>query len=81
VWTWIDLPLEKGPPMNRVVEVQREELLRRREALAQRVGMTYEVLAKKARDEELPADEWWVWQDIQALNYLLGERAESFRRA
>lgn len=59
--------------MSRVVEVSREELLRRREALAARVDMTYEELARKQRSNDLPADQWWVWQDIQAVNYLLGE--------
>lgn len=58
--------------MSRVVEVSHEELLRRREALASRVGMSYEELARKQRTTDLPADEWWIWQDIEAVNYLLG---------
>lgn len=59
--------------MSRVVEVPREELVRRREVLARRTGMTYEQLAEKQRTQDLPASEWWVWQDIEAINYLLGD--------
>lgn len=63
--------------MNRVVEVVPEELVRRREALAQRMGMSYREFAEKQRTQGLPADEWWVWQDIEAINFLLGETADA----
>lgn len=63
--------------MNRVVEVSRQELLRRREALARRVGLSYQELADKQRTQDLPANEWWIWQDIESINYLLGEAAGS----
>lgn len=57
--------------MTRVHEVSREELEERRRVLLADVGMTFEEMAAKAESYALMADEWAVWEEIRAIDFLL----------
>lgn len=57
--------------MPHVQELSREELSRRREAILERVGMSYEELAAKAAARSLVGDEWAAWEEIREIDFLL----------
>jgi hypothetical protein len=60
----------------RVVEVSREELELRRKEVLDRLGISLQELAGKARAGSLVGDEWEAWQDLQDVGFLLGDSGE-----
>lgn len=61
----------------RVVESTQESLWRRREELLKRARVDYEDLKERAEHDELVGDEWRVWDELKALDYLLGAESPS----
>ncbi|NKE56314.1 hypothetical protein FXN61_05525 [Lentzea sp. PSKA42] len=60
--------------MTRVVDVTREQLLERRDAILKRHDTTLEALSAKAASFELAGDEWEAWDSLQEIAFLLGEK-------
>jgi hypothetical protein len=60
------------PMSTRVLESTPEDLRRRREALLENAKATYEDLADRAAHDELQGDEWLLWDELEAIDYLLG---------
>ena len=56
-----------------VVDVSDEELRARRAALLRGLRVTHDQLARRARDYALVGDEWGVWQEVQEIDFLLGD--------
>lgn len=56
--------------MPHVQELSVEELARRREAILERVGMSYDELAEKAAARSLVGDEWAAWEEIREIDFL-----------
>lgn len=59
----------------RVLEPSREELLARRARLLGRTHMSREELDTAAAAGTLTADQYWLWEDIRSLEFLLGDDA------
>lgn len=59
---------------SRVVEPTVEEMRRRREELLRRARTDYEDLADRAEHDELVGNEWWIWDELEAIDYLLAAR-------
>lgn len=57
--------------MTRIVEMSREELESRQKAILDKLGMTYEELAAKAKAHSLVADEWAAWEELREIDFLL----------
>lgn len=58
---------------SRVVEPSREELQKRRRRLLDEVGMTRDELGKAAAAGTLTSDQFWAWEDITSIEFLLGD--------
>lgn len=63
-------------PSPRVVEPSLEELRSRRDELLRRTHMSRTELEEAAAAGNLTADEFWLWEDIRAVEFLLGDDAE-----
>lgn len=61
--------------MDRVIQPSRKELVERRRRLLDRTGSSYEELAARARRHDLEGDEWWLWEEICSVDFLLGADA------
>ena len=59
--------------MTRVHEVTRDQLRARREAILDGLGVTYDDLARRARDYALVADEWRAWDELREIDFLLDD--------
>lgn len=59
--------------MTRLREVSREELLRRRRELLDRLGVTAEELHARAANGSLVGDEWAAWDRLRDIEFLLGD--------
>lgn len=57
----------------RVLEPSREELEARRQRLLERAGMSRDELEAAATAGTLRGDQFWVWEDIRSIEFLLGE--------
>lgn len=57
----------------RVVEPSREELEKRRRRLLDDVGMSRDELGKAAAAGTLTSDQFWAWEDITSIEFLLGD--------
>jgi hypothetical protein len=53
-----------------------EELRGRRDRLLARAGTTREDIERRAEDGTLSAEEYWIWQDIRSVEFLLGDEAD-----
>jgi hypothetical protein len=62
----------------RVMEPSREQLEERRARMLERVRMSRDELQAAADAGTLSGDEYWVWQDIRSIEFLLG--ADDTRR-
>ena len=56
--------------MTHVQDVTLRELNKRRKAILDRIGMTYEELSAKAAARSLIGDEWAAWEEIRELDFL-----------
>jgi hypothetical protein len=59
--------------MTRVHEVTREQLRARRGEILDRVGVSYEDLAKRASEYAMVADEWSAWDELREIDFLLAD--------
>jgi hypothetical protein len=59
--------------VTRVHEVTRDQLRARREAILDGLGVTYDDLARRARDYALVADEWRAWDELREIDFLLDD--------
>jgi hypothetical protein len=59
--------------MTRVHEVTREQLQARRDHILDRLGVTYEGLARRASEYALVADEWSAWDELREIDFLLND--------
>jgi hypothetical protein len=53
-----------------VQEVSLKDLDARREAVLDRLGMSYDELAAKAAARSLIGDEWSAWEEIRDIDFL-----------
>ncbi|WP_330272296.1 hypothetical protein OG205_35770 [Lentzea sp. NBC_00516] len=60
--------------MTKVVDVTREQLLERREAILKRHDTNLETLSEKAANFELAGEEWEAWDSLQEIAFLLGDK-------
>ena len=60
--------------MGPLIEVTREVLLARRDEILARLGVSWDEYLRRARENELSADEWDVRDDLDSIAFLLGER-------
>jgi hypothetical protein len=61
----------------RVLHPTREELQERRQRLLDRARVSSsDELAERARRGALSGDEFWLWEDIRSIDFLLGEDAD-----
>lgn len=58
---------------SRVVEPSPEELRERRKRLLEHVGMTRDELNTAAEEGALSSDQFWVWEDIKTIDFLLDD--------
>ena len=56
--------------MPHVQELTAQELNDRRQAILNRVGLTYEELAERAAARSLVGDEWVAWDEIREIDFL-----------
>lgn len=56
----------------RVLEPTREELEARRRRLLERLGMSRDELASAAESGTLTGGQYWIWEDIRSIEFLLG---------
>jgi hypothetical protein len=54
------------------MEPSREQLEERRARMLERVRMSRDELQSAADAGTLSGDEYWVWQDIRSIEFLLG---------
>lgn len=59
--------------MSTAISMSREELLRRRQALLDGLGTTYEQLRERAIAYTLRPDEREAYEAIRSIDYLLGK--------
>jgi hypothetical protein len=59
--------------MTRVHEVTREQLRARRGEILDRVGVSYEVLARRATEYALVGEEWSAWDELRDIDFLLAD--------
>lgn len=57
-----------------VIEVTREHLLARRDAILDRLGLTHQEYLRRAADSELSGEEWDVRDDLDSIAFLLNEQ-------
>lgn len=57
----------------RVIEPSRGDLEERRQRLLARVGMSRDELDTAAKAGTLTGDQFWIWEDIKSIEFLLGE--------
>lgn len=62
--------------LSRVREPSKEELWARRAELLERARMNREELQAGADAGMLDPDEFWLWKDIRAVEFLLGDDVE-----
>lgn len=60
---------------SRVLEPTRDDLEERRERLLRRTRMGRDELEAAARAGELSGETFWLWEDIRAIEFLLGADA------
>jgi hypothetical protein len=56
--------------MTHVQDITLKELNKRRKAILDSVGMSYEELAAKAASRSLIGNEWAAWDDIREIDFL-----------
>ncbi len=56
--------------MTHVQDVTRRDLNKRRKAILDRIGMSYDELASRAATRSLVGDEWTAWEEIRELDFL-----------
>lgn len=59
--------------MSRVVEPSREELKAKLRELYTRIGMAPSELHRRAREQSLEGEQWWLWDQIESLEFLLSD--------
>lgn len=57
----------------KLLHPSRDELRERRQRLLESLNMTREELDEAARTGVLSGSDFWTWEDIQAIDFLLGE--------
>lgn len=63
-------------PSSRVLQPSGDDLRARREELLRRARMSREELQAGAEAGTLDADEFWLWEDIRAVEFLLDDDAD-----
>lgn len=58
---------------SRVLEPSSQELRARRERLLARLGMSRDEAEAAARDGQLTSEEFWIWEDLRDVEFLLGD--------
>jgi hypothetical protein len=67
--------------MSRVVQPTHEQLERRRRALLERLGGDFDKVNERAGRHDLEGDEWWAWEELRSIDFLLdGESSGSDHR-
>lgn len=61
----------------RIREPRLDDLRRRREELLEEARASFEELAERAANHELIGDEWRIWDELEAIEYLLEARLPS----
>jgi hypothetical protein len=56
--------------MTHVQDVTLSDLNKRRKAILNRIGMSYDELAAKAASRSLIGDEWAAWDEIREIDFL-----------
>jgi hypothetical protein len=56
--------------MTHVQDVTLKELNKRRRAILDSIGMSYDELATKAATRSLIGDEWAAWEEIREIDFL-----------
>jgi len=64
----------EGNIMAPVIEVTREALLVRRDAILGRLGLTLDEYLRRAAESELSGEEWDVRDDLDSIAFLLNEQ-------
>ena len=59
--------------MVRVVSVERDELLARRDEILAKHGLSLTDLADRATQYALVGSEWDAWEELRSIAFLLGE--------
>jgi glycine cleavage system regulatory protein len=59
--------------MVRVVSVDRDELLTRREEILAEHGLSLADLATRAAQYALVGSEWDAWEELRSIEFLLGD--------
>jgi hypothetical protein len=62
--------MKGGRPVPHVQELTNGELDERRQAILNRVGLTYEELAQRATARSLAGEEWAAWDEIREIDFL-----------
>ncbi len=57
----------------KVLEPSVADLHARRERLLDSIGMTYEQAQDAAERNLLTGPDFWVWRDVQSIDFLLGD--------
>ena len=60
----------------RVIQPSRDELLARRARLIQRARMGRDEMEVAAKAGTLAPDDFWLWEDIRSVEFLLGDDVE-----
>lgn len=56
-----------------VIELSRQDLLERQDAILAHLGVTLDVYRERAATHLLSSDEWAVMDDLDSILFLLGE--------
>ena len=56
--------------MTHVQDVTLSDLNKRRKAILNRIGMSYDELAAKAATRSLVGDEWAAWEEVREVDFL-----------
>jgi hypothetical protein len=56
--------------MTHVQDVSLKDLNKRRKAILDSIGMSYDELASKAATRSLIGDEWAAWEEIREIDFL-----------
>lgn len=61
----------------RVIQLTREQLLERRDQLLEGLRFTRGELEERAEAGLLSAEEYWLWEEIRGVEFLLGDKSDA----
>jgi hypothetical protein len=59
--------------VTRTREISLADLKARRQAILDRLGTSYPDLAARAEQRSLVGDEWSAWDELQGIDFLIGD--------